>query len=246
MRPVSRLRNRRRALLPALLALCAGAPAMAQSGEDRPQLQRAPAAPAIADHVAEAARRFAIPEAWIWAVMRVESAGDVRAISRAGAMGLMQIMPATWAELRPRYGLGADPFHPRDNIIAGAAYLREMHDRFGSPGFLAAYNAGPGRYADHLATGRPLPRETRAYLAMLAPVVARPSAARRLAAASDPLAWTRAPLFPALARDTPTPVELVAETPADEAPDDAPSTAAPPVGGPPDSLFVARTTPRGS
>ena len=57
----------------------------------------------------------------------------------------MQIMPATWGQLRARYGLGPDPFDVRDNIMAGAAYLRELHDRYGSPGFLAAYNAGPGR-----------------------------------------------------------------------------------------------------
>ena len=70
-------------------------------------------------------------------------------------MGLMQIMPDTWTELRTRHRLGRDPYDPRDNILAGAAYLREMHDRYGSPGFLAAYNAGPGRYEDYLA-GRPL------------------------------------------------------------------------------------------
>src|SRR6266704_6782318 len=86
-----------------------------------------------------------------------------------GAMGLMQIMPKTWTELRARYGLGADPFDPRDNILAGAAYIRELYDRYGAPGFLAAYNAGPGRYERHLATGRPLPDETQAYVATLAP-----------------------------------------------------------------------------
>ena len=74
-----------------------------------------------------------------------ESFGDVHAISPKGAMGLMQIMPATWAGLRPRYGLGADPYDAHDNIIAGAAYLRELQDRYGAPGFLAAYNAGPAR-----------------------------------------------------------------------------------------------------
>ncbi|VVT24713.1 lytic transglycosylase domain-containing protein [Rhizobium sp. EC-SD404] len=146
--------------------------------------------------IAEAALRFAIPEHWIRAVMQAESAGDPRGVSRAGAMGLMQIMPATWAELRTRHRLGADVFDPRDNILAGAAYLREMYDRFGSPGFLAAYNAGPARYAEHLATGRPLPRETRAYIATLAPIIGDPSAAPRRAEApvlnSD---WRAAPLF---------------------------------------------------
>lgn len=102
--------------------------------------------------------------------MRVESDGEVSAISSACAMGVMQIIRATWAELRVRHRLGGNPYDPRDNILAGAAYLREMHDRYGSPGFLAAYNAGPGRYEECLA-GRPLPAETRAYVATLAPIV---------------------------------------------------------------------------
>ena len=82
-------------------------------------------------------------------------------------------MPGTWTELRARYGLGADPYDPRDNILAGAAYIRELYDRYGSPGFLAAYNAGPERYERHLATGRPLPDETQAYVATLAPMINR-------------------------------------------------------------------------
>lgn len=121
--------------------------------------------------IEDAARRFAIPAAWIAAVMRAESAGEPRAVSPAGAMGLMQVMPRTYGELRARYGLGEDPFHPRDNVMAGAAYLRELYDRFGAPGFLAAYNAGPERYARRLADGRPLPAETRRYLEALAPVI---------------------------------------------------------------------------
>lgn len=123
----------------------------------------------IAEMVTEAAQRFGIPARWITAVMRVESAFDARATSPAGAMGLMQVMPQTYASLRLRYGLGADPYQPRDNILAGAAYLREMYDRFGAAGFLAAYNAGPGRYQEHLSAGRPLPPETRDYVAKLAP-----------------------------------------------------------------------------
>lgn len=123
-----------------------------------------------ADHIAEASRRFGVPIAWIRAVMRAESAGEPRVVSSAGAMGLMQIMPATWADLRARHGLGRDPYAPRDNILAGTAYLRELHNRYGSPGFLAAYNAGPGRYEESLS-GRPLPAETRAYVALLAPVI---------------------------------------------------------------------------
>jgi hypothetical protein len=84
-------------------------------------------------------------------------------------MGLMQVMPGTYAELRRRYGLGPDPFDPRDNIMAGAAYLREMYDRYGEHGFLAAYNAGPGRWEQFVHRGRQLPAETRAYIARLMP-----------------------------------------------------------------------------
>ncbi len=149
----------------------------------------------IADYIAEAARRFGVPAAWIRAVMDAESAGDVRAVSSKGAMGLMQIMPDTWSELRMRYGFGRDPFDPRDNILAGAAYLREMHDRYGSPGFLAAYNAGPQRYDEYLAGVRALPAETRAYVAMLAPLVGGKPLDDAATIAPDPLAWTRSPLF---------------------------------------------------
>lgn len=169
------------------------APAMAQ---DMPAARSAVIHP-YAGHVAEAARRFGIPEAWIWAVMRVESGGNSRAVSRAGAMGLMQIMPATWAGLRTRYGLGPDPFDVRDNIMAGAAYLREMHDRYGNASaMLAAYNAGPGRYDDFVSRGRPLPAETVGYLAQLVPITGAAGAGEVTATATpDPFAWRRAALF---------------------------------------------------
>ncbi len=151
-----------------------------------------------AAHVTDASQRFGIPAAWIRAVMRKESAGDVRAVSIAGARGLMQIMPATWDDLRARLALGRDPFDPRDNILAGTAYLRELHDRYGSPGFLAAYNAGPARYEAYLA-GRPLPAETRAYVAALAPLVGGtltdPAPMSTAAIAAETLPWRRSPLF---------------------------------------------------
>jgi soluble lytic murein transglycosylase-like protein len=174
-------------------ALSAPAPTLAQPPGDPP------AASSVSDidrHIAEAAQRFGLPPHWIRAVIAVESAGDPRAVSRAGAMGLMQVMPGTWAELRAAHGLGADPFDPHDNILAGTAYLRAMYDRFGSPGFLAAYNAGPGRYAEHLATGRPLPRETRDYVAALAPIITGeapvPNPPRPRTVTAD---WRDSPLF---------------------------------------------------
>ena len=83
-------------------------------------------------------QRFSIPESWIRAVMRVESFGDPRAISQKGAIGLMQVMPKTYAELRIRHRRGGDLCDPHDNILAGAAYLLVMLDRYGAPGVLAA------------------------------------------------------------------------------------------------------------
>ena len=160
----------RRAALLLLSGLILAAPGASPAGAQQASAERPSRSDPYGAFITEAAQRFGVPEAWIRAVMRVESAGDVRAISSAGAMGLMQIMPATWAELRVRHRLGSNPYDPRDNILAGAAYLRDMHDRYGSPGFLAAYNAGPGRYEEYLA-GRPLPAETRAYVTTLAPIV---------------------------------------------------------------------------
>ncbi len=128
--------------------------------------------------IAEASGRFGIPTRWIERVMRAESGGrasrngaPVR--SRVGAMGLMQLMPATWNAVRAEHGLGADPDDPRDNILAGTAYLRAMYDRFGYPGLFGAYNAGPGRYAAHLAGTARLPDETIAYLASVAGAASR-------------------------------------------------------------------------
>ncbi|WP_042062988.1 lytic transglycosylase domain-containing protein, partial [Acidomonas methanolica] len=76
------------------------------------------------DLVRQAAERNAIPATWVRAVLQAESAGDPHAVSGAGAMGLMQLMPGTWKEVRHTLNLGADPFNPHDNIAAGAAYLR--------------------------------------------------------------------------------------------------------------------------
>jgi soluble lytic murein transglycosylase-like protein len=155
-------------LVAGVIALVASVtPAHAQRATTRLQTAGDP----FSAFVTEAAQRFGIPTAWILAIMHIESRGDRRAISPKGAMGLMQLMPDTWAGLRARYGLGRDPYDPRDNILAGAAYLREMHDRYGEPGFLAAYNAGPGRYEDYRDRRRPLPGETIAYVAELLPLI---------------------------------------------------------------------------
>ncbi|MBU3887617.1 lytic transglycosylase domain-containing protein [Methylosinus sporium] len=171
-----------------------------------------------AGHVTEAARRFGIPAAWIRAVMKIESSARRDAVSPKGAMGLMQIMPSTWTELRSRYALSGDPFDPRDNILAGAAYLRELHDRYGSPGFLAAYNAGPRRYEDYLDGRRSLPFETVAYVTALAPLIEGNDSARpAIRSVSGLSLWIKAPLFVGRTNSTraanhPAPIRTATDT----------------------------------
>jgi soluble lytic murein transglycosylase-like protein len=176
-----------------VLLVCGGRP-HAEPIDARPR-SGAATTDGDASFVEEAARRFSIPSSWIRAVMQAESAGDARALSPQGAIGLMQVMPETWAELRLRYRLGTDPTDPHDNITAGAAYLREMHDRYGEPGFLAAYNAGPGRYEEHLATGRPLPSETVSYMAVVASLIDISIGNERVIDGSAVPSWTSSPLF---------------------------------------------------
>ncbi|QIB32939.1 lytic transglycosylase domain-containing protein [Ancylobacter pratisalsi] len=164
------------------------------------------AVPSYAAFIEEAAQRFELPASWIRSVLHAESGGDPRAVSPAGAMGLMQIMPATWDELRAHHALGADPFDARDNILAGAAYLRQLHDRYGSiRAVLAAYNAGPTRYEASLA-GKPLPPETRNYIAALAPIIDKePVAGATGSVRPTAQSWREAPLFAAQpARSNPT------------------------------------------
>jgi len=170
----------------ALLSACAGhGPPMTATQEAATYIARAkpsytppgPPEDPWRPYIVEAAARYDVPERWIREVMRVESgsheytASGVLITSPVGAMGLMQLMPQTYDEVRARYNLGDDAFDPHNNILAGTAYLREMYDAFGSPGFLAAYNGGPARLEDYLTHNRPLPAETRRYVAMIAPYI---------------------------------------------------------------------------
>lgn len=150
----------------------------AASAADRSSLGRE-----IAEAVTEASVRSGLPPDWISAVLSAESGGDPSAVSPAGALGLMQLMPGTWADLRARLGLGSDPFDVRDNVTAGAVYLRQMWDAYGPRGFLEAYNAGPARYEVSRAGGRPLPRGARLYAAH---IQARLGLRRDLPAAGGP------------------------------------------------------------
>ncbi|MEI8393699.1 MAG: transglycosylase SLT domain-containing protein [Rhodospirillaceae bacterium] len=172
-RHIRNLSGTLRRLLPTAPALCLAWLLGGCAGTPTPTVVTAEAPPpaTVDTYIKEASQRFNVPEKWIRAVMHQESGGRVGVVSKKGAIGLMQVMPATWAYLRDTYHLGNDPFEPHDNIMAGTAYIREMFDQYGSPGFLAAYNAGPGRYESHLRTRKPLPGETRHYVAVIGPKI---------------------------------------------------------------------------
>jgi hypothetical protein len=143
--------------------------------------------------VVEASKRFGVPQSWIRAVMLAESGGRTMLsenqpiISTAGAMGLMQLMPSTYRDMRAQYGLGPDPYDPHDNVIAGAAYLRWLRQKYDYPQMFAAYNDGPGNLEERLAQGNLLPLETRLYLVnVTASVEGRKGAGRALAQLTRP------------------------------------------------------------
>jgi hypothetical protein len=187
--------------------------------------------------ISEATTRFGIPAAWIRAIIRVESGGDPHAISPAGAIGLMQVMPSTWEALTARHALGHDPFDTRANILAGTAYLRELIDRYTDlPTALAAYNAGPARVDAWRTRGRALPTETVAYVARIAPLIGT-SGSSSLAAMPIAVApsWRTAGLFPQRGGDA-IPTSMNAPPSRDAATVVAPSAIAAP--GRRDGLFV--------
>ncbi|MBB2204444.1 transglycosylase SLT domain-containing protein [Gluconacetobacter takamatsuzukensis] len=196
-------------------------------------------------YIADASTRFSVPQAWVRAVIQQESGGHEYLngqpiTSSAGAMGLMQLMPQTYADMQDQNGLGPDPYEPHDNILAGTAYIRLMYDRYGAPGFLAAYNAGPQRLDDYLQTGRPLPNETVNYLASITPNLGTEVALSGPLAAygsdSQMVSATPAPL-PVVMASAPRAAQPVVVTP----------TIADPTGGQPVqyAAYVPRRAPAG-
>ena len=173
-------------------------------------------------YIVEAAQKYDVPALWVRQVIRQESGGRLYEngqliTSNAGAMGLMQVMPQTYDELRQRYDLGGDPFDPHDNIMAGTAYIRELYDLYGAPAFLAAYNAGPRRLDDYLTRNRSLPDETRNYVARIGPNIAgvypqRLSPATQYAMNQLPVNIPPGPRYPRNRLPTGAPVALAANT----------------------------------
>jgi soluble lytic murein transglycosylase-like protein len=129
--------------------------------------------------VTKAASRVDIPVAWINAVMRVESGGRTMLtqtqpmVSNKGAIGLMQVLPQTYQDMRAQYRLGPSAFDPKDNINAGAGYLHWLRGKYGFPTMFAAYNAGPGQVDDVLTGTKKLPAETRAYVARVTAILGK-------------------------------------------------------------------------
>jgi hypothetical protein len=117
-----------------------------------------------------AAQRFGVPVSWMRSVMALETGGrtmsapNIPITSSAGAMGLMQLMPQTYRDMRAQYKLGPDPYNPHDNIVAAAAYLRWLRSKYGYPAMFAAYNDGPGNLEQRLLDGKMLPLETQLYV----------------------------------------------------------------------------------
>jgi hypothetical protein len=113
----------------------------------------------LAEMITETAKRYDVEPALVHAVVRAESAFDHRAVSSAGAMGLMQLMPDTAMLVGVR-----NAFHPQQNVEGGVSYLRMMLDRFSNNVALAlaAYNAGPGAVESY--GGVPPYPETQEYI----------------------------------------------------------------------------------
>lgn len=134
----------------------------ARHGSGRPRLD------VYADQFRSAARATGLDEAWLRTIAHVESAFDATAVSRAGAQGIMQLMPQTARALRV-----TDPFDPTQSIMAGARHLRVLRDRYKGDlrRVAAAYNAGAGavdRYG-----GIPPYAETRDYVGKVLGLYAR-------------------------------------------------------------------------
>ncbi len=151
------------ATVPAAPAVPAPAPSQPAPPSNNSTATHAPTADDICRALEQDAAGNDLPVEFFARVIWQESRFNALAVSRKGAQGIAQFMPAT-ADWR---GL-ADPFDPIEALKNSASYLGELRTRFGNLGLAAAaYNAGPGRVAAFLASKRPLPSETRNYVAII-------------------------------------------------------------------------------
>jgi soluble lytic murein transglycosylase-like protein len=116
----------------------------------------------LARVLVQASRKHELPPGFVVAVIEVESRFDPYAVSPKGALGLMQVLPATGAPVAHRLGIAwrgpQTLFDPRANVRIGVAYLRELIDRYADVrAALAAYNWGPGEIDARLRDGAALP-----------------------------------------------------------------------------------------
>ncbi len=159
------MRRRVAGLFAVAMAAGLAAGAVANAKSEKIAAPTAPSSPAVVRDLCPVPKRYRVaferaardthlPLALLLAVARVESNLDQRALSSAGARGLLQVMPPTAAELN------LNPHHPESNVLAGARYLKQMLGRFDSTDLaLAAYNAGPGAVEE--AGGAPGSRDDR-------------------------------------------------------------------------------------
>lgn len=153
----------------------------------------------VRQSVIDAANQYGLDPNLLLKQFQQESGLNPNVVSKAGAMGVAQLMPGTAAQL------GVDPRNTTENIDGGARYMREMLDRYGGDYHLAlaAYNAGPGRVDAYLAGRGQLPAETQAYVPAIMgsrqPPGAPPSGATRIVGGGPPppSAAPAAPAMPA-------------------------------------------------
>ncbi|MGB7034894.1 MAG: lytic transglycosylase domain-containing protein [Xanthobacteraceae bacterium] len=152
---------------PAAPAAATQAPADQSTAPHNTPTTAVPKSPPTSDDICRAIERDAaenqLPVEFFARVIWQESRFNAQAVSRKGAEGIAQFMPAT-ADYR---GL-VDPFNPIEALQNSASYLHDLQQKFGNLGLAAAaYNAGPGRVSAFLASRRPLPSETRNYVAII-------------------------------------------------------------------------------
>jgi soluble lytic murein transglycosylase-like protein len=137
-----------------------GGPLIERPDSVGPEASPSPEASPYERFIAEACALYGVSADLVRAVIHTESNFDPKAVSRAGARGLMQLTPVTLRELKMKI----DPFDPRENILAGTKYLGMLLDRFDGnvPLALASYNAGPTAVRRH--RGIPPYKETRGYV----------------------------------------------------------------------------------